>query len=99
MARQFEVFRLPDGGRVVVMQSDLLDETPTRVVFPMLPVSRAPAVGSRLNPVVTVNGKQLVVMPQIVATLAVRDLGEREGSVEEARDALIAAFDFLITGF
>ena len=50
MAAQYDLFRLPDGPVVVVIQNDLLDDIRTRVVIPLLPAGSAGKPLKRLNP-------------------------------------------------
>ena len=98
MAKQFDVFRTTSGALVVVLQSDLIEATRTRVVAPLLP---AGAVGSPMrgmNPTLGVGEEPVVLMPQLTATLTLAELGRRVGSVAHARDSIVRAVDMLLSG-
>ena len=83
---------------MVVIQSDLFDELATRVVAPLLPRG----VGGRglrsLNPEVAIGDEGLVLMPQLLATLTVAELGERVGSLADRHDEIVRALDALLSG-
>ena len=83
---------------MVVIQSDLLDELATRVVAPLL----LRGVGGRglrsLNPELTIGDETLVLMPQLLATLTVAELGEQVDSLEHRRDEIVRALDALLSG-
>ena len=83
---------------MVVIQSDLLDAVATRVVAPLLPRG----VGDRglrsLNPELTIGDETLTLMPQLLATLTVAELGERVGSLEHRSDEIVRALDALLSG-
>lgn len=98
MASQFDVYRMADGTHVVVIQSDLLEAMTTRVVAPLLPAGRAGPAIPPLNPSLTVGAETLVVMPQLLATLTLAELGERIGSAAHIRDEITRALDALLSG-
>lgn len=85
---------------LVNVQSDLLDELQTRVVIPL---ARAATLARRpmanLMPVVQFEGEGYVLMTPQLAGMARRDLGPAAGSLTERRDAIVAAVDFLLSGF
>jgi toxin CcdB len=82
-----------------VIQSDLLDAMRTRVVVPLLSMEmvRGGEVPS-LNPRLTFDGESLVLMPQLLATLTLSELGERAGSLAHERDRVTRAVDALLLG-
>ena len=98
MARQFDVFRTTAGTLVVVIQSDLLDAMRTRVVVPLLAAGHAGRPLRWLNPEIVLGRERMVLMPQLLATLTVTELGEQVGSVAHARDAITRALDALLSG-
>ncbi|WP_162683334.1 CcdB family protein [Rhodobacteraceae bacterium DSL-40] len=98
MAQQFDVFRMSDGMLVVVIQNDLLDAVRTRVVAPLLPVGRAGPPMRGLNPEFQMGAERVVLMPQLLATLALPELGERVGSLAPMRDDIVRALDILLAG-
>ena len=83
---------------MVIVQSDLLEGMRTRVVAPLLPAGRAGRTVRILNPEVEIGGAAFVLMPQLLATLTLDQLGERVGSVEHMRDAIVRAIDMLLAG-
>ena len=95
---QFDVCQTSGGTLVVVVQSDLLEEIGTRVVMPLV------ADGSRgrglktLNPRVEIEGKAMLLLPQQLATVRVRDLGQPVVSLEHERDRITRALDALLSG-
>jgi len=98
VAAQYDLFRLPDGPVVVVIQNDLLDDIRTRVVIPLLPAGSAGKPLKRLNPTMTLNGDVLTLMPQLMATLSLAELGMCIGSCEDDRDVITRAVDTLLAG-
>ena len=83
---------------MVVIQSDLLDELATRVVAPLL-LRGAGGRGLRsLNPEVAIGDQTVVLMPQLLATLTVGELGERVGSLTHSSDKIVRALDALLSG-
>ena len=85
---------------LVDVQSDLLEPLNTRVVIPM---TKAPALAkkpvSHLTPEVSFNGDRYVLMTPQLAGVARAELGSLAGSVVDERPAILAAIDFLVTGF
>ncbi len=98
MARQFDAFRTPGGTLVVVLQSDLLDAMRTRVVVPILPTGAAGRPMRGLNPEIRLGEEILVLMPQLLATLTLAELGDPVGSVAHLRDTITRAVDTLLSG-
>lgn len=82
------------------VQSDLIEETGTRIVVPMVAVVRgrpSPAISS-LAPIVEVNGRPHVLAVPLLAAIEVADLGAREADLSGARATILAALDLLISG-
>jgi toxin CcdB len=99
VARQFDVFRTASGTLVAVIQSDLLEAMRTRVVVPLLPVGAAGRPMRGLNPELRLGDETVVLMPQLLATLTLAELGRPEGSIAHLRDAVTGAVDALLSGF
>ena len=83
---------------MVVIQSDLLDAVATRVVAPLLPRGTGGRGLRSLNPEVVIGDETLVLMPQLLATLTVGELGERVGSLTHSSDEIVRALDALLSG-
>ena len=104
MARQFDVVANPDADDaqhrpyLIVLQSDLVSDLRSTVVAPL--IARSHMLGARqLNPVVSVDGQEYWVAIYELFAIEQRMLGKAVMSATEQRDAIIAAIDFLFTGF
>ena len=85
---------------VVALQSDLLDAIENHVVAPLrLKDDKSIVAVVRLNPLVTIAGKQYLVRVQDIATVPRRLLKEPVANLSAQRDEILAALDFLFTGF
>ncbi len=82
------------------VQSDLLEPLNTRVVIPM---TKASALGSKpvshLTPEVSFNDERYLLMTPQLAGITRAELGSHAGTLAEERQIIIAAIDFLLTGF
>ena len=101
---QFDVYRNPNpAGRaaapyVVVLQSDLLDQLPSRWVAPLRPSKNILHRVDGLMPEVEVDGKKFTVFMYESAAIPAQTLGSRIASLESHRFELIRAVDILISG-
>jgi toxin CcdB len=101
MAR-LDVYPLPGGaggGYVVDVQSDLLSDLATRVVVPLLPETAVRSAARRLNPIFEIDGQNHVLIVQSIAAVPRRELRGAVTSLKDQRDTILAAIDFLLTGF
>ncbi|MFO8127384.1 CcdB family protein [Yoonia sp.] len=80
MAR-FSVHEMPGGGRVVNLQSDFLDWTETRVVAPLVPFDQSPPPAKHLNPVISLDDGQFVLIVQSMAAVRTVALGAAVGDL------------------
>ena len=81
------------------VQSDLLEPLATRVVVPLSPIAAARDVAMKqLAPILTIDGKQYVMLTPQLAGVSARELGLSVGNVAGERATIIAALDLLITG-
>lgn len=100
---QFDVFANPniEGRRwrpfVVVIQSQFLAHFRTRVVVPLVPKTEIKPV-ARLNPIVTIGGKELYFHPVELAHIPTEMLREHVANLDADRDRLVAAIDLVFTG-
>lgn len=84
---------------LVVLQSDLLDGLPTRLVAPLSRSSvGADELPRRLAPVVTVAGESLVVKAHEVGVVPARALGAAVTSLRGDSHRLVDAIDAVISG-
>jgi toxin CcdB len=102
---QFDVYRNRNAatrGRFPLLldvQSDLLEPLSTRVVVPLSPVTSArELVMKQLAPILTIDGKQYVMLTPQLAGVSTRELGQSIENVAAERSTIIAALDLLITG-
>lgn len=81
------------------VQSDLLEDLPTRTVIPLTQSSAAtknPLI--RLTPFIELDGKSYMLLTYQLASISKSILGTAVSDASEHRDAIIGALDFLITG-
>ena len=80
------------------MQSDLIAGLRSTVVAPL--IARSALHGARqLNPLVTIDEREHWIAIHELFAIERHLLGPKVGSVANDRDAVIAALDFLFTGF
>ncbi len=104
--RQFCVYRNRNAATrsayplLLNVQSDLISETGTRIVVPMVPASgdRHPPPISSLAPLIDVNGKAHVLMTPLLSAVELADLGALEADLGSERAVMFAALDLLISG-
>lgn len=84
---------------LVMLQSDLLDGLPTRLVAP-LSRSRVAAAGlpRRLAPNFIVAGERLVLKPHEAGTLLARSLGPAVASLRSEAHLIVDALDAVVSG-
>lgn len=103
---QFDVHRNKGALReaipfVVLVQSAQFDRYRRRVVVPLvrqtvLPPD-TPTVGSRMNPSFVIEGVRVVLHPLDMVSVALDQLGEVVGSLEQEGQAIADALDELLT--
>ena len=97
---QFDVFVLRSSGNLVVdVQSDLLDPLNTRVVVPLLAMDSGLTPAERLNPVIKIDGADLILATQLMASVRCAELGEVIENIARERDTVTAALDMVFQGF
>jgi len=85
---------------VVELQSNLLGELPTTVIAPLAKAQSIDRLSIlRLNPTVTVKGADLIFLAQDLAAIPRALLKTPVANLSAQRDPIIAALDFLFTGF
>jgi toxin CcdB len=99
MAR-YDVFANPSGsGLLLDVQTDLLSGLNTRVVVPLLARDVAPAPAERLNPVLEVDGAEMVMVTQFMAAVPLAILKMPLGNLGDDFDRITLAIDMLMQGF
>jgi toxin CcdB len=81
------------------VQTDLLGNLATRVVVPLITAAAMGKPIKHLNPRFQVEQITVFMSTAELAGIPVRALGEKVASLKDQRDAIIAALDFLWTGF
>ncbi len=101
---QFDVYKNPNpNGRaaapyVVALQSDLLDQLPSRWVAPLKPSKNIARRVEGLMPEVVVEGKLFTVFMYESGAVPAPSLGKQLGSLDANRHELIRAIDILVSG-
>ena len=98
MADQFDIFRTPEGALVLILQHDLLADMATRAVCLVLPDSSPAPTIAALGPIVTAGDLRLRIVPHVLATLTLPELGQRITNVAHDRDRIIRALDVILSG-
>lgn len=83
---------------VVILQSDVAETGPDRIVAPLVPRARIPGTAGRLTPHVQVGGADHVVLVPSLTAVRAADLRGARGDLAAHRDDLIAALDLLFLG-
>lgn len=81
------------------VQAGLLNDLATHVVAPLVLASAMGKAARHLNPRFTVRHTEVIMSTAELAGIPVRLLGERIDSLAEHRGEIIAALDFLFTGY
>jgi toxin CcdB len=81
------------------VQTELLGNLSTRAVVPLITASAMGKAAKYLNPQFKINKTAVVMSTAELAGVTVHILGEKVCSLKEQRNEIIAALDFLFTGF
>ena len=102
---QFDVYENPNPETnqaipyLLDVQADLLDALVTRVVVPLISITAAGKPIKQLNPEFTVNENSVIMSTAELAGISIQSMGKKAGTLKDRRNEIIAALDFLITGF
>lgn len=102
---QFDVYLNPNPDTkqsvpyLLDVQADLLEDLATRVVVPLVTVSAMGKAANNLNPEFKIKRISVVLSTPELAGVPTRTLGEKVCSLKDCRNEIIAALDFLFTGF
>ena len=104
--RRFDVFENPNPRTVrtvpylMVLQSELLDGLVTQVVVPLVKAGALGGKGAtRLNPTLSIEGDEVVMLTQQLGAVATGSLARRVSNLDHRREAIVGALDFLFSGF
>ncbi len=85
---------------VVELQTGLLDDLPTTVIAPLAKPQSVDRLSiMRLNPSVSVKGTSLILLTQDLAAIPRALLKSPVANLSPQRAEILAALDFLFTGF
>ncbi len=84
---------------VVILSSALVENLDVVVIAPLRRLKTHGPLTRRLHVPVLFDGEQWVVVTEQLVSLSPSLLGKRVGSVENHREALVAALDFLFQGY
>jgi toxin CcdB len=102
---QFDVYTNPNPETkktipfLLDVQTDLLNSLATRVVVPLISASAMVKAAKHLNPHFSIKRTTVIMSTAELAGVTLNSLGEKVGSLKEHQNEIIAALDFLITGF
>ena len=102
---QFDVYGNPNEETnamtpyLLNVQADILDNLSTRVVVPLLSQTTMGKPIDRLNPRFTIEGDTVFMSTPELAGVPTDVLGKKIASLNERRDDIMAALDFLFLGF
>jgi len=102
---QFDVYPNPNPETkqtipyLLDVQADLLNNLATRVVIPLYSVSAMSKAAKHLNPQFSIKRTTVILSTAELAGITVNNLGDKVCSLKEHRNEIIAALDFLISGF
>lgn len=80
------------------LQDDMLQNHSTRVVAPLVPPNMFTPRMNIVNPALTLNGKEYILLTHLLAAVKSNTLGKNIGSVSEQRNQVVAALGMLFTG-
>lgn len=102
---QFDLYVNPDQDTnqtypyFVDIQNSLLDTLNSRVVIPLTPVRKSDKTYPKhLCPVIEIKNKKFVLLTHQLTSVSVSFLIEKEASLTDCREDIVAAIDFLVTG-
>ena len=97
-----KIRRLPNpggAGYVLDVQANLLGDLSTRVVVPLVPSSTKVKAVRKLNPMLTVNGKQYFMFTHLIAAIPTSRLQDPTANLAQSQDQIVGALDMLFQGF
>ncbi|MCW3846737.1 CcdB family protein [Sphingomonas sp. LB-2] len=96
---KFDVYRTSDGTMLLDCQSDVLTHLNTRFVVPLASPDDAVQIDRRLNPLLDVAGREMLMLTHFAAAVPVSGLGRQAGSAADQMFVISNALDMLISGY
>lgn len=81
------------------VQADFLSNLATRMVVPLYTAAALGKAATHLNPSFSIQQETVVLSMAELAGVPINSLGDKVGSLKEHCQEIIAALDFLFTGF
>lgn len=102
MAR-FDVYRHESDRHafyLLDLQADLLEDLKSRVVVPLIPMSKKEVKPyDRLTPVFEIQGKDYIMMTTDIAAIPLSMIGDHIENLSHEHTRIVEAVDFLFQGF
>ncbi len=84
---------------LIDVQTTLLSDLETRIVIPVSLKSKfGKGIIKNLNPIISINKKEYVIITQQIAGIPIKQLGSSVCDCLSSRHEILSAIDFLITG-
>lgn len=101
---QYRIYRNNGNSKaypyLLDVQSDIIDALHTRLVIPLFPRKKLKThPAQRLNPVISIEGNDYIVMTHEMASVRLSLLGDEVADVRAYRQHIKDALDFLLDGF
>ena len=102
---QFDVYENPNPETklsipyLLDVQAELLDSLTTRVVVPLITVTAMGRAAKHLNPQFKINRTSVIMSTAELAGVSLHVLGKKVCSLKDQHNEIIAALDFMFTGF
>lgn len=99
---QFDVYANPnkmtntETPYLLDVQADVLSPLGTRAIVPLVANAKQ---AKHLNPKFQINGKEVIMSTAQIVGVPIEILGDKVATLKEQRAEILAAIDFLITGF
>lgn len=98
MARQFDIFLTRNRALVLILQSDAVERSRTRIVAPLVRSADLADYIRGVNPVIWFGETEYRVAVQGLAAISTASLGSKVGEAQHLRDDIARAIDLLFTG-
>lgn len=99
---QFDVYRYKNSPHVPYLldiQADLMSMLSTRLVIPLVLATKIKIPIKNINLEFEIENTQVILSTAEMAGISTKLLGKKVTSLQHHRNEIIAAIDFLITGF
>jgi len=102
---RFDVHRNPNRRSrervpyLLDVQADLLSGLSTRLVAPLIPAADFGTPVEKLNPEFRIGGRAYIMATAELAAVPRKSIGEKTETLEPQATEILAAVDFLISGF